>query len=117
MIASIRLALRCSSSEKGKECVLGRFDKRHHDAQEVEVTADPVEADRFHAFLQVPLSHESRAEALFALLGMMRGIARGHWTIDEPSVTGDCVFECILNNYLEGDPIEWAHVTLETTSS
>lgn len=60
----------------------------------------------------VVLSEPDRPAAVYRVLEIATGMARGTWTFDGPFAGNDLILSCILNNAELDRPVRWACLEL-----
>ena len=69
---------------------------------------------QFQAEFQVALGNITNAEAVYQTLTLANTLQSGVWMVNGPHENGTLVFECILNNENDDQPLKWAHLEIES---
>ena len=58
-------------------------------------------------------SNESRVYEILIMADQLWSTGHSNWTISGPHENGNLIFECILNNDNDDQPLKWAHIEIE----
>ncbi len=98
---------------------LEKFLERY--AKEIGATLDNLKIDRywkiesqFQAEFQIALGDVAKADAVYKTLTLANTLQSGCWFVNGPHESKPLIFECILNNENDDQPLKWAHLALES---
>ena len=60
------------------------------------------------------LEKEKRIYEALTMANKLWSTGASNWTINGPYESGQLIFECVLNNANDDQPLKWAHIELES---
>jgi hypothetical protein len=68
---------------------------------------------QFQAAFKVQINETTNAEIVYKMLSLAKTLESSLWTVNGPHEQEQLIFECILNNEDDDQPLKWAHLEVE----